>query len=141
MKTPNGGYVNSVANGWKPIPIVLKIFSILILLWTIGSILNIPQRYSDGLPFFGMFLSGLGAVLVVALLDIFGPLFLLLGIWLRKPWAPIVAYVYMGVFLLNGIIALFTVIDIYGPLPIIIPNLVELLFLIVILFHRKYFKT
>jgi len=105
--------------GWKPIPLSLKILSVLFVLWIIGSVMNISARYELGLPFFGMWVTGIIASVIVLLLDIVGPIAFLFGLWNRKSWALPVAYTYMGIFILNSAVALFTVREQLGLMPIL----------------------
>ena len=134
------GIKNGIEKGWKPIPLPLKILSVLFVLWTIGSVFAITERGELGLPFFGMFLYGTAASLVVLFLDILGPLIFLFGLWNRKSWAPLLAYGYIGIFVLNGIVALFTVREQFGLPQILIPTLVSVAFIIVIYLKKIYFK-
>jgi len=126
--------------GWKPIPLSLKIIFVVLILWSIGSVLNLSNIYESGIPFFGLWISGIIASLFAVLLDIVGPITFLFGLWTRKSWAPLIAYTYMTIFILNGIIALFTFKDQLGLIQILIPNIAEIIFLIVIYKTRSYFK-
>ena len=126
--------------GWKPIPLSLKILFVILILWVIGSLFAIQQRYELGLPFFGLYIYGISASLMVMVLDVLVPATFLFGLWTRKNWAPLVAYTYMTIFLINGIIALFTFREQLGLIQILIPNIAELIFLIVVYSKRKYFR-
>ncbi len=127
-------------SGWKPIPISLKIIFVLISLWVVGSIFAIPMRAESGLPFFGLYLYGVPAILILALLDIVAPIIFLVGLYKRKSWAPCVAYIYMSVFVLNSLVALFTVREELGTMPIVMPALFTLIFMGVIYRRRDYFE-
>ena len=125
--------------GWKPIPLSLKILLVVLILWIIGSLIAIQQRYELGLPFFGLYIYSISASLMVIVMDVIAPATFLFGLWTRKNWAPLVAYTYMTIFLINGIIALFTFREQLGLPQILIPNIVELIFLIIVYSKRKYF--
>jgi len=126
--------------GWKPIPLSLKILSVFLALWVLGSFMALPGRYELGLPFFGVWVSGLFASLIVLVLDIVGPITFLFGLWSRKSWAVPVAFTYIGIFVLNSLVALFTVREQLGLMSILIPSLVNIIFLTVIYMKRSYFK-
>lgn len=126
--------------GWKPIPLSLKILFVLFILWAIGSIFALPIRYEAGLPFFGVFVYGIVAGLIVLLLDILAPLTFVFGLWNRKPWAPTFALSYTAIFILNSAVALFTVREQLGLTPILIPSLLNVVFFAVIYKKRSYFK-
>ena len=126
--------------GWKPIPPSLKILFVVLILWVIGSLFAIQRRYELGLPFFGLYIQGISASLMVMVLDVLAPATFLFGLWTRKNWAPLVAYTYMTIFLINGIIAIFTFREQLGLIQILIPNIAELIFLIVVYSKRKYFR-
>jgi hypothetical protein len=127
-------------NGWKPIPLSLKILFGLLVLWTVGSVMGISTRFEQGLPFFGMFVYGMTASLIVLILDIIGPIAFLYGLWTRKRWAVPVAITYMGIFILNSVVALFTVREQLGLLPILIPALFNVGFIIVLYTKKGYFR-
>ena len=126
--------------GWKPIPLSLKILFIIFILWIIGSIFAIKGRYDLGLPFFGIFVYGIVASFIVLILDIIGPILFLIGLWNKKTWAPIVALTYISIFILNSLVAIFTIRDELGFIPILIPLLFNVVFLIIIYSNKKYFN-
>ena len=126
--------------GWKPIPLSQKILFVVLVLWIIGSLFAVQQRYELGLPFFGLYVYGISASLMVIVLDVLAPATFLFGLWTRKSWAPLVAYTYMTIFLINGIIALFIFSEQLGLMQILIPNIAELIFLILVYSKREYFK-
>ena len=125
--------------GWKPIPLSLKIIFVVFVLWSIGSVLGISTRFELGLPFFGVFVYGIIAVLIVLLLDIVAPLTFLFALWNKKSWAVRFALSYIVIFILNSVVANFTVRDQLGLLPILIPLIAKIIFLIVIYKTRNYF--
>jgi hypothetical protein len=124
--------------GWKPIPLSLKIVSVFLILWILGSLLAISGRYQEGLPLLGVWVSGLLAATIVFLLDIVGPVTFLYALWNRKSWGLPIAYGYLGIFVINHIVALFIFKEQLGLMPILIPSLVNLVFLIVIYKKRDY---
>ncbi len=144
--------VNSTANGWKPLPLILKIFSILIFVWTIGSIINILifQNHSPGILFTLFWLVrplfSFEFFSIIIFFDSFSfpllTLFLLIGIWLRKSWTPIFAYLYLGLFVLTTLSFILNigVLGIPRTLLRIPSHIVKLSFLIIVLAYRSYFK-
>ena len=107
----------------------------------IGSAMNLPNLMENGLPAFGKFVFGIGAFLFVLFLDFIGPLVFFYALWNRKPWGVGWAVFYIGLFILNGIVALLTVSDQLGLTQILVPNLASLLFLAVILWKRSHFAS
>ncbi|MBT3407559.1 hypothetical protein HOK68_01225 [Candidatus Woesearchaeota archaeon] len=126
--------------GWKPIPISLKIIFVLFILWIFGSIMSISMRYELGLPFFGNYISGFIAALIVFLLDILGPILFLYGLWNRKSWTNMIAYIFISIFVLNSVFALIYFRELLGIMPIVIPALVYLVFMIIINLNKNYFE-
>ena len=126
--------------GWKPIPLPLKILFVVLILWAIGAVMNLPNLLENGLPLFGNFVSGVTAGLVVLLLDIIGPATFLYALWNRKPWAAKWAFAYMGIFILNSAVAYFTLRQELGLPQILIPSIASLVFLSVIFWKRDYFN-
>jgi len=126
--------------GWKPIPLSLKILFVVFVLWTIGSVMAVFMRYELGLPFFGLFVYGITASLIVLLLDVIAPITFLFALWDRRSWAVSFAFSYIGIFILNSVVAFFTVREKLGLMPIFIPLIVNVIFLIVIYKKRSYFK-
>ena len=126
--------------GWKPIPISLKIIFVLFILWIFGSIMSISMRYELGLPFFGNYISGFIAALIVFLLDILGPILFLSGLSNRKSWTNMIAYIFISIFVLNSVFALIYFRELLGIMPIVIPALVYLVFMIIINLNKNYFE-
>jgi uncharacterized membrane protein len=126
--------------GWKPIPLPFKILFVLFILWSVGAVMNLPNLFKNGLPLFGIFVYGKTAALIVIMLDIIGPLTFLFALWNRKSWAVKWAFSYIGLFILNGAIALFTVRDDLGLPQILVPIIASIIFLAVIYWKRDYFK-
>lgn len=129
-----------IENGWKPIPLSLKILFVVFVLWSIGSVLNISNRYELGLPFFGVFVYGIVASLIVLLLDVVAPITFLFALWNRKSWAVSFALSYIIVFILNSTVAFITVRGQLGLPQILIPLVANVIFLIVIYRARGYFN-
>jgi len=125
--------------GWKPIPLSLKILSVVFVLWSIGAVMNLPNLLQNGLPLFGVFVYGSTAILVVLILDIIGPLTFLFALWNRKSWGPKWAFTYIGVFILNSVVAFFTVRELLGTPQFLVPTIVSIIFLAVIFWKREYF--
>ena len=126
--------------GWQPIPLPLKILFVVIVLWMVGAVMNLPNLYQNGMPLFGTFVFGMNAVLLPLLLDIIGPVTFLFALWTRQSWATYWAFVYNGIFILNNLVALFTVVEELGLAQILTPTLASLIFLAVIFWQRNYFK-
>ena len=125
--------------GWKPIPLALKILAVVFVLWSVGAVMNLPNLQENGLPLFGTFIYGMSATLVVLLLDIIGPITFLFALWNRKSWAAIWAFAYIGLFVLNSTVALFTVREEFGLPQILGPTVASLIFLAIIFWKRDYF--
>ena len=126
--------------GWKPIPLPLKILFVVFILWLRGSVMNLPNLFERGLPLLGNFVYGIAAALVVLLLDILGPVIFLFALWNRRPWGVKWAFAYIGIFILNSTVALFTVREELGLPQILVPTIVSLIFLVVIFWKRNYFQ-
>ena len=129
-----------IERGWKPIPLSLKILFVVFVLWSIGSLFALPTRYESGLPFLGVFVYGIVASLIVLLLDVVAPITFLFALWNRKSWAASFAFSYIAVFILNSIVALFTVREQLGLMPILIPLVANIVFFVVIYKKRSYFE-
>lgn len=127
--------------GWKPIPLSLKILSVVMVFWAIGSLMNLSNLKENGLPLLGTFVFGFGAFLVVLFLDIIGPGIFLYGLWNRKSWGVKWAFFYIGLFIINGIVALLTLSHELGLAQILVPNFVSMVFLFVIFWNRTYFVS
>jgi hypothetical protein len=125
--------------GWKPIPLALKTLSLVMILWSVGSAMNLANLLENGLPLLGRFVHGFSAFLVVLLLDFIGPAVFLYALWNGKPWGPKWAFFYIGLFIINGLIALLTVRDQLGLMQILVPDFVCAIFLAVIFWKRAYF--
>ena len=130
----------TMEKGWKPIPLPLKILFVVFILWLVGTVMNLPNLFDNGLPLFGTFVYGITAALVVLLLDIIGPVTFLFALWNRKSWAAKWAFAYIGIFSLNSTVALFTVREELGLPQILVPTIASLIFLAVIFWKRNYFK-
>ena len=126
--------------GWKPIPLPLKVLFVVFILWLVGSAMNLPNLFENGLPLFGNFVYGMTAALIVLLLDIIGPVTFLFALWNRKSWAAIWAFAYIGIFILNNTVALFTVREELGLPQLLVPTIASLVFLAVIFWKRNYFE-
>jgi hypothetical protein len=131
----------SVSTGWQPVPLPLKILSIVFLLWAIGAVLNLPNLVSNGMPVMGVFIYGPTAAVLPILLDFVGPGVFLFALWHRKTWAPIWALSYIGLFIVNNLVALFTLREVLGLPAILGPTAVAVVFLVVIYWQRDYFRS
>ena len=127
--------------GWKPIPIPLKILFVVLIIWTLGSIFAISMRYKLGLPFLGVFVYGIAAVLIVLILDIISPIIFLFALWNGKSWAALFALTYIAFFIFNSTIAFFIFREKLGLIQILIPTIANIIFFSVIYKTRSYFKS
>lgn len=126
--------------GWKPIPLPLKILFVVFILWSVGAVVNLPNLYENGAPLIGNFVYGISAALMVLFFDLIGPLVFLFALWNRKSWAAEWAFAYIGLFILNSTVALFTVREELGLPQLLVPTIASLIFLAVIFWKRNYFK-
>jgi len=131
--------IENEGKGWKPIPLALKILSVVLILWAIGAVMNLPNLLENGLPLFGVFVYGVLAVLVVLLLDIIGPITFLFALWNRTSWGPKWAFTYLGIFILNSAVAFFTAREQLGLPQILISTVASIIFFAVIYWKRGYF--
>jgi hypothetical protein len=127
--------------GWKPVPLSLKTLSVVFILWIIGSILNSPNVYKNGIPLFGVMTTGIIPLIFVLFLDVVGPIIFLYALWNRKSWAMVWALSYISIFILNSIVALFTVREQLGLIPILVPTIASTIFFITIYLSKSYFIT
>lgn len=127
-------------NGWKPIPLPLKILFVVFVFWLVGTAMNFSNLFENGMPLFGTFVYGIQAIILPLLLDIVGPITFLFALWARKSWAAYWAFVYNGIFIVNNAVAFFTVRDQLGLPQILAPTIVSIAFCAVIFWQRGYFK-
>ena len=130
----------NTGTGWRPMPIPLKALFVVLLLWSLGAVMNAPNLMENGLPLLGTFVYGIAAFAVVLALDIIGPLVFLYALWTRKSWAVMWAFIYIGLFIVNGAVAFLTVREQLGLPQIAVPVLVSVIFLAVIYWQRRYFS-
>ena len=126
--------------GWKPIPLSLKILFVVFILWSIGSVMGISARYESGLPFFGVWVTGIVAGLIVLILDIAAPITFLFALWKRLSWGSTFALFYIAIFILNSIVVFFIFREQLGLTQILIPTIANIVFFAVIYKERRYFK-
>lgn len=127
-------------NGWKPIPLALKVLFVLFVLWMVGAVMNLPNLYENGMPVFGTFVYGINAAMMPLFLDFIGPGIFLFALWTRKPWAALWAFAYNGIFILNNTVAFFTLREALGLPQILVPTIASLVFVAVIFSKRRYFE-
>jgi len=123
--------------GWKPLPIALKILSIVLILWALMSLSVLFTMPDRKIAFFGFLLTGVGANIVVLLLDLVSPLLFIYALWNRLKWAANFGMLYNGIFILNNIIALFIFREVFGN-GIYFPLIASLIFFYIIYRHRNY---
>ncbi|NKB98889.1 MAG: hypothetical protein GKR90_10410 [Pseudomonadales bacterium] len=102
--------------------------------------MNLPNLVSNGMPVMGVFVYGPLAAVVPILLDFIGPGVFLFALWYRKPWGPLWALSYIGLFILNNLVALLSVREVLGLPAILGPTIVAGIFLAVIFWQRDYFR-
>lgn len=125
--------------GWRPLPLPLKILPVVMGLWAVGSAMNLPNLMAGGLPFFGAWVDGVGAAAIAVFFDFVAPLVFLFALFGRKPWAPVWAALYIGLFVLNGLIAAVVFGQQLSLAQIAVPCGISLAILGVILWQRGYF--
>lgn len=126
-------------SNWKSLPISLKILFIVLLLWAVmslGVLVTSPERE---IAFFGFLLQGTSSAMVIVLLDFISPLLFLYALWKKLKWGAHFGLFYNGVFIVNSIVALFTVKDVFGN-AIYYPLIASMIFFGVIFKERKYFS-
>jgi hypothetical protein len=125
--------------GWKPIPLSLKILSIVLILWALMSVSVLFTMPDRKIAFFGLLLTGLSANIVVLLLDLISPLLFIYALWNRLKWGANFGMLYNAVFILNNIMALFTFREVFGN-GIYFPLIASLIFFFIIYRHKNYFS-
>ncbi len=100
----------------------------------------LPIRYEQWLPFFWFTLYGIYAAIIVFALDIVGPLLFILSILKKYTWGPLIAYSFISIFILNSIVAIFTVWNELWVMSILIPAIVYTVFGAIVYKNKKYFK-
>lgn len=123
----------------KPLPLSLKILSVLLLLWAAMSAATIVMMPEREIAFFGIILKGASATSVVLLLDIISPLIFLYAVWKKLKWGANFGMLYNGVFIVNNIIALFIFQDVFGN-AMYFPIVAATIFFYLIYRNRKYFS-
>jgi hypothetical protein len=126
--------------GWKPIPLSLKIVSVLYLFWIIMSAMRLGQIYEAGIPILGVMTTGFTPVIVAFLLDVAGPAIFLFGLWKRFGWAWGFTLAFMSLFVLNSAFAFVTLREDLGVPAILIPTAVILGFIVVVFTNKDYFQ-
>ncbi len=126
-------------NGWKPLPILLKVLFVLLLLWvamSIAVLVGMPERE---IAFFGLILMGVPGMVVVIALDVLAPLTFLHAAWHRLGWGAAFGMLYNAVFIVNNLIALVLFQEKFGN-GIYFPLVASLIFLAIIARERRYFR-
>jgi hypothetical protein len=73
-------------NGWKPMPVVLKVIFVLEAIGLFLSCVSVTSSYQVGFDYFGQHLEGITAVNIFFLTNIVLPVTLLVGFWMRQKW-------------------------------------------------------
>ncbi len=95
----------SKENGWKPMPLALKIIFVFI---AIGVLFSAPALFAAGVTGYsvlGFFLSGIPATLA-ALFFVALSAVILYGMWTRATWAGTMAIAYYSYFALNTLLSI-----------------------------------
>ena len=125
--------------GWKPLPLSLKILSIVLLLWAVMSIAVLVMVPEREIAFFGFLLTGTAGAIVVLILDFISPLLFLYAMWKKLKWGANFGMLYNGIFILNSIVALFTYREVFGN-AIYFPLIASMIFFYIIYIERSYFS-
>ncbi len=125
--------------GWKPLPLSLKILSIVLLLWAAMSVATLVMMPGREIAFFGLLLTGTSGAIVVLLLDFISPLLFLFAAWNKLTWGARFGMLYNGIFILNNIVALFTFREVFGN-AIYFPLIASTVFFYIIFRKRDYFS-
>lgn len=126
-------------NGKKPMPVLLKVLSVLLLLWVAMSVAVLVTMPEREIAFFGLILTGTAGAAVVIVLDVLSPLIFLYAAWKRLAWGAAFGMLYNGVFILNHIIALLLFRERFGN-GIWFPLVASLIFLGIIVRERRHFR-
>ena len=124
---------------WKSLPLSLRILSIVLFLWAVMSIAVLVTSPEREIAFFGFLLKGTSSAIVVVLLDCISPLLFLYAMWNKLKWGAKFGMLYNGIFILNSIVALFTLKEVFGK-AIYFPLIASIIFFCIIFRERKYFS-
>jgi hypothetical protein len=126
-------------NGWKPLPVLLKVLCVLLVLWVAMSLMVLLTMPEREVAFFGLILTGTAGALVVIVLDVLCPLLFLVAAWKRRGWGAAFGMAYNAVFALNMIVSLLLFREKFGN-AIWFPLVASLIFLGIIARERRYFR-
>lgn len=127
--------------GWNPIPLPLKILSVVFVFWSVMAVLTMDMIAKSGFPFLGVLTSGLLAIIIVLLLNFVAPVTFLYGLWNRKSWTAKLGLSYTVFFLLNSVIAYTLLTGQFVSAPLFFPEIANLVFFVVIYKKRNYFEN
>ncbi len=125
--------------GWKPLPLFLKILSVVLFLWAAMSIAVLVTMPEREIAFFGFLLKGTSSAIVILLLDFISPLLFLYAMWKKLKWGANFGMFYNGIFILINVIALFTFKEVFGN-AIYFPLTASIVFFCIIFKERNYFS-
>ena len=125
--------------GWKPLPLSLKILSVILFLWAAMSIVVLVTSPERKIAFFGLMLKGTSSAIVIVLLDFISPLLFLYAMGKKLKWGANFGMLYNGIFILNSIVALFTFKEVFGN-AIYFPLIASVIFFCIIFKERHYFS-
>ncbi len=123
---------------WSSLPLLLKILSILLILWAAMSIAVLVTSPAREIAFFGLLLKGISAAVVILLLDFISPLLFLVATWKKLKWGAKFGMLYNAIFILNNIVALFMFKDVFGN-GIYFPLTASIIFFGIIFKERHYY--
>lgn len=124
--------------GWEPLPLSLKVISLLLLIDMLGALLSLGTDNISGFFLLGTILTGALAIGAIALVKILANIVFLAAIWKRYNWGWNYGMIYLGYFALNTLIA-FT----HPSAPIfilVIEIIVNLLFIVIFIRAKDYFE-
>lgn len=126
-------------SGWKPLPISLKILSVILFLWALMSISVVIMMPEREIAFFGFMLTGVAAAIPVLILDVISPFLFLYAMLKRLKWAANFGMLYNGIFILNNIVVFFTMKEVVAN-AIYFPLIASSIFFLIIYRQRNYFS-
>ena len=127
--------------GWKPIPLSLKIVSVVLTFWYSMAVFGIGSWPVKGFPFLGVFVYGNTAVIIVLSLYLLAPIIFWYGLWNRHNWTAKFILSLIGFFLLNSLIAYIKVPEHFGSSSMFFADAtINTIFFITIYKKRSYFE-
>ena len=107
-------------NGWKPLPVVLKVIFALEATGLFLSCISVTSVFQVGFDYFGLHLEGVTAVNIFFIANIVLPVTFLLGFWIRQKWG---LFFGVGYFIYCGISVLFGYLNIDKTIALVKPQM------------------